>query len=115
MRLSEIQSELIFIENNRDIVAEFNKDKRELFDKEEDFKNNRSLLEKELGITEGLLGKWRTRYQVVSQGQGGKGLAPSESEAAQREIRRLQRELLEVTEEREILKKVVSIFSRKSA
>ena len=72
-------------------------------------------IEKELGITPGLLGKWRARYQVVSQGQAGKGLAPSESEAAQREIRRLQRELMEVTEEREILKKVVSIFSRKSA
>ena len=33
LRLSELQSELIFIENNRDKVAEYNKDKRELFDK----------------------------------------------------------------------------------
>ena len=72
-------------------------------------------IEKELGITPGLLGKWRARYQVVSQGQASKSLAPSDNEAAQREIRRLQRELMEVTEEREILKKVVSIFSRKSA
>ncbi len=62
-------------------------------------------IEKELGITPGLLGKWRARYQVVSQGQAGKSLVPSEGEAAQREIRRLQRELMEVTEEREILKK----------
>lgn len=72
-------------------------------------------IEKDLGLTPGLLGKWRRRYQVVSNGSGGKVLAASESEAAAREIRRLQRELMEVTEEREILKKAVSIFSRKSA
>ena len=42
-------------------------------------------------------------------------LEPSELEAAQREIRRLERELKEMAEEREILKKVVSIFSKKDA
>jgi len=41
-------------------------------------------------------------------------LEPSDLEAAKREIKRLQRELTEVAEEREILKKVVNIFSRKS-
>ena len=35
-------------------------------------------------------------------------------EAAKAEIRRLQRELANVEEEREILKKVLTIFSRKS-
>ena len=32
LRLSKIASELTFIDNNRDKVAEYNKDKRELFE-----------------------------------------------------------------------------------
>ncbi len=72
-------------------------------------------IEQELGITRGMLLKWRDRYQVVSaEGQASR-LEPSALEAAQREIQRLERELREVAEEREILKKVVNIFSRKSA
>lgn len=47
LRLSEIESELSFIENNRDKVAEYNKDKRELFDKEDEFKNRKLSLEKQ--------------------------------------------------------------------
>ena len=72
-------------------------------------------IERELGITPGLLMKWRERYQVVTQGPEGPRLEPSDFEAAKREIRRLERELTEVAEEREILKKVVNIFSRRSA
>jgi transposase len=71
-------------------------------------------LERELGITPGMLLKWRDRYQVVSHEDQGSSLEPSDLEAAKREIHRLERELREVAEEREILKKVVSIFSRKS-
>lgn len=48
LRLSEVDSELIFIENNRDKVAEYHKDKRELFDKEDEFKTKKSLLDKQL-------------------------------------------------------------------
>lgn len=48
LRLSEVDSELIFIENNRDKVAEYHKDKRELFDKEDEFKNKKSLFDKQL-------------------------------------------------------------------
>lgn len=48
LRLSVIDPELIFIDNNRDTVAEYNKDKRELFDKEDDFKSKKVLLEKQL-------------------------------------------------------------------
>jgi transposase len=71
-------------------------------------------IERELGISPGLLVKWRDRYQVVSkEGQGVK-LGPSDLEAAKAEIRRLQRELANAEEEREILKKVVNIFSRKN-
>jgi len=73
-----------------------------------------SQLERELGITEGMLLKWRERYQVVTPaGQTQAQLQPSDLESAQREIRRLERELQETAEEREILKKVVGIFSRK--
>ncbi len=72
-----------------------------------------SELERELGITPGMLLKWQNRYQVV-EGEGQQAsLEPNELVEAKREIRRLEKELTEVTEEREILKKVVSIFSRK--
>ncbi len=69
-------------------------------------------LERELGITQGMLVKWRDRYQLRETPVGEVHLEPSDLEAAKREIRRLERELREVTEEREILKKVVSIFSK---
>lgn len=69
-------------------------------------------LERELGITPGMLVKWRDQYQLKETPTGETHLAPSDLEAAQREIRRLERELREVSEEREILKKVVSIFSK---
>ena len=39
--------ELQFIDSNRDLVAEYNKDKRELFDNVPDFKNKKGLLEKQ--------------------------------------------------------------------
>ena len=72
-------------------------------------------LERELGITPGMLLKWRDRYLVVVSEKQEPQLVPSDLEAAKREIVRLQRELKEVAEEREILKKVVNIFSRKGA
>ena len=72
-------------------------------------------LERELGITRGMLLKWRDRYQVVAPATGEARLEPSDLEAAKQEIRRLERELREVAEEREILKKVVNIFSRKGS
>ena len=69
-------------------------------------------VERELGITPGLLLKWRARYQVQRQDGQGVHLEPSNLEAAKAEIRRLRRELALVEEEREILKKAVNIFSR---
>jgi transposase len=71
-------------------------------------------IERELGISPGLLLKWRNRYQVVANEGPASKLGPSELEAAKAEIRRLQRELANTEEEREILKKVVNIFSRKN-
>ena len=71
-------------------------------------------IERDLGITPGLLVKWRDRYQAVEKGRQEVHLEPSDLEAAKAEIRRLQRALAEAEEERDILKKVVNIFSRKS-
>lgn len=68
-------------------------------------------LERDLGITKGLLLKWRERYQV-KHGNGEAELAPSDMAAAQAEIRRLSRQLKVAEEERDILKKAVRIFSK---
>lgn len=72
-------------------------------------------IERELGITPGLLVKWRARYQIIAKDGLPPQIGPSDMEAAKAEIRRLQRELANVEEEREILKKVLNIFSRKNA
>jgi transposase len=74
---------------------------------------NASEIERQLGITPGLLTKWRARYQLV-QGDQAVQLGPSDLEGAKAEIRRLQRELSAAEEEREILKKALNIFSRKN-
>jgi len=71
-------------------------------------------IERELGITPGMLLKWRARYQAAQKSGHEVHLEPSDLEAAKAEILRLRRQLAEVTEEREILKKTLSIFSRKS-
>jgi len=71
-------------------------------------------IERELGITPGLLVKWRARYQAVRQGRQAVHWEPSDLESAKAEIKRLRRELAETEEERDILKKAVNIFSRKS-
>lgn len=69
-------------------------------------------LEQELGITPGLLLKWRACYQARPQSDGKVSLEPSNLEAAKAEIHQLQHRLALVEEERDILKKVVTIFSR---
>ena len=66
-------------------------------------------IERDLGITPGLLGKWKTRYKIDQE--SGK-LASNELQAARREIRRLERELEIAQQERDILKKAVGIFSQ---
>lgn len=70
-----------------------------------------SQIERDLGITSGLLLKWRDRYQVKDT-NGAPELAPSDLAAAQAEIRRLKRQLAIAEQERDILKKAVSIFSK---
>ena len=68
-------------------------------------------IERDLGITKGLLVKWRDRYQVKKD-NGEVRLEPSDLEAAQAENRRLRRQLAIAEQERDILKKAVSIFSK---
>jgi transposase len=68
-------------------------------------------IERDLGITKGLLLKWRDRYQV-KQEQGAARLAPSDLATAQAEIRQLRRQLAVAEQERDILKKAVSIVSK---
>jgi len=53
-------------------------------------------------------------FQIIQNGVEPAHLGPQDLDAAKAEIRRLQRELAAVEEEREILKKVLSIFSRTS-
>ena len=97
---------------HRAFTAEFKKEALELLKKGE---KSAAELERDLGITPGLLGKWKSRYQVVAVKDGqGEQIVPSEVEAVKAENRRLQRELANVEEEREILKKALVIFSKKN-
>lgn len=68
-----------------------------------------SQLERELGITTGLLPKWKQRYKVDKTQHS---LEPSDLAAAQAELRRVRRELAIVSQERDILKKAIAIFSK---
>jgi transposase len=65
-------------------------------------------LERELGITKGMLLKWRQRYKMNGQQQT---LEPRDLEAANAEIRRLKRDLEVTSQERDILRKAIAIFS----
>ena len=67
-----------------------------------------SQIERDLDISPGLLARWKQRYKV-DENTG--NLSPSDTEAMQKENRRLKRELAIAQEERNILKKAISIFS----
>jgi transposase len=67
-------------------------------------------IERELGITPGLLYKWQARYVESKENESSNGqVSIKELEA---EIRRLKRENGILQEEREILKKAVRLFSQ---
>ena len=70
-----------------------------------------ALVERELGITDGLLAKWRDDLQRVKDPASvfpGNGNLP-EPEAR---IRQLERENAQLRQEKEILKKVLGIYSK---
>jgi len=87
---------------------QFKLDSLELYEKGE---KSMSQVERELGITAGLLGKWREELQQA-KGPGeafpGNGNLP-DSEAR---IRQLERENAQLRQEKEILKKVLGIYSK---
>lgn len=60
LRIEQCKQELDFIEQNRDRVIEYNKDKRELFDQVDSFKNQKSILETKLDTDQ-------TRYKSQKQ------------------------------------------------
>ena len=66
-------------------------------------------IEEDLGITHGLLYKWRRDAE-----QAGEDAFPGHGQvkASEAEMHQLRRELAEMREERDILKKAVAIFSR---
>ena len=66
-------------------------------------------VERDLGITPGLIYKWRQRYRVDENSET---LKPSAERDVDAEIRRLQRELAIAREERDILKKAIQVFSQ---
>ena len=66
-------------------------------------------LERDLGLSAGLLRQWQRRYRAD---EGSTSVQQSAEREAQAEIRRLKRELEIVRQERDILKKAITVFSR---
>jgi transposase len=65
---------------------------------------------RDLGISENVLHVWRAKQKQDGQSAfPGSGHQHGEAE----ELRRLRRQLAEVTEERDILKKALGVFSRR--
>ena len=67
---------------------------------------------RDLGISHHNLTHWRTQYrrrgELAFPGHGKERLTPQEEK-----VRRLQKELNDVTQERDILKKALAIFTKK--
>ncbi len=68
-----------------------------------------SAIERELGITQGLLAKWKRRHRERVEQFG--RTDPSEQDAVERELAHLRRENARLLQEREILKKAVAVGS----
>lgn len=66
-------------------------------------------ISRELGIPNGLLGRWQRRFNVNEETDT---LELSESEKLRVELRAMKRELEITRMERDILKKTVAIFSK---
>lgn len=66
-------------------------------------------ISRELGIPNGLLGRWQRRFQVNEETDT---LELSETEKLRAELRSMKRELEITRMERDILKKTVAIFSK---
>lgn len=94
-------------QNRRQFDAEF---KREAVRLSQQPGRTMASVARDLGISETNL--WRWRKQLAESGESafpGTGHVSKEEE----ELRRLRRELVDVTEERDILKKALAVFSRR--
>ena len=65
-----------------------------------------SAIEQELGITAGLLSRWRRKQRQQNQ----KANSRKADESVDKRVRELERENARLRQEREILKKAVAIF-----
>ena len=90
----------------RTYTAEF---KREAIQLWQSSGRSAAAIETELGITHGMLTKWKARA-----GKNGKAAFPGHGKQTpeQEEIRRLEREIVQLRQERDILKKAIAIFSQ---
>lgn len=94
---------------NRSYPKEFKMDALRLLESSD---KSVSEIERDLGITPGLLHKWKQRYQITKDERTEEEeLSKSEFEQAKARIRQLERALAIAEEEREILKKTIAIFS----
>jgi transposase len=94
-------------QNRRQFDAEF---KREAVRLSYEPGRTMASVARDLGINETNL--WRWRKKLVESGESafpGTGHVPADQE----ELRRLRRQLADVTEERDILKKALAVFSRR--
>ena len=93
--------------NRRQFDAEF---KREALRLCEEPGRTMASVARDLGISETNLWRWRKKLS-----ESGKSAFPGTGHvsAEEEELRRLRRELNDVTEERDILKKALAVFSRR--
>lgn len=73
---------------------------------------SKAQLERELGLTAGQIGTWEKALAQARQYQEQAFPGTGHQSDAETELRRVKRELEIVTQERDILKKAVAIFSR---
>ena len=67
-------------------------------------------IEEDLGIGRGLIYRWRR--EMRQQAEQGVRAFPGNGNPRDQELARLRKELAEMTEERDILRKAVAIFSK---
>ncbi len=94
-------------ETRRNYTREFKEDAVRLL--ESGTKSGREI-EEDLGVGKGMIYRWRR--QLEEQHKAGIRAFPGRGNPRDEELVRLRRELADVSEERDILRKAVAIFSR---
>ena len=93
-------------QKKRQYTAEFKQQAVELWETTE---KSQAEVESELGISQGLVAKWKRKQKMGVERFGRTNLV--EQSEAEKELAQLRREVAMLRQEREILKKVVAIFS----